>query len=250
MKFIILNLFLLQIFYGGCQQKKCKTIKPDKLVREIHAEKPENRLNIYVLPNFILINTIPVGKIKEGKLTDHSDSLVYQPLLEAIYDQFKIRGDDPYFYIYIYVHEKLPKSLIQLIQKTAVKTNLAPVILIPYDFTKNSCDPKQQKEQKTPQIKKHQDTILIRQEKSRILVGGKEVIKLENNRIPDKYLDKNGMVIIPLLKKISARMKKINKNKTPVLHITFDAKTDVTKYILITAGKAGIYKFKTIRVLP
>jgi len=235
----------------SCRTKvRCPVVAPERIVRDILGDSPEYRLNIFVTPDLLLIRGARVGKIVKGRLTDYKGDEVYSPLLEAIYTEFKNKGDDPYREIIIHAHEKQSRTLLKLIQHTALSTHLAPVILMPVDFSTTTCayvKPGKGRVAVTTSIK---DNILIRQEKGRILVDGVVVVTLEEGKLSKASLGKHGIVVTALLESLRARLARMPKAVTPVLHITYDADLDVTRYILITAGKAGIYKLKTVRVLP
>ncbi|MBU1240208.1 hypothetical protein KJ865_10915, partial [Myxococcota bacterium] len=103
---------------------------------------------------------------------------------------------------------------------------------------------------KARQVTSLKNNILIRQERGQILVDGQTIVTLEEGKLSKTMLGENGIVITALLKVLRTKLAKLPKTVTPVLHITFDADLGVTRYILITAGKAGIFKVKTVRVLP
>lgn len=238
----------LLIFFSCTKPKKCTQISEIKITSDIYKIRTDSQLVVVAGKSLISINGAKVGKIENGRFTDQTDEESYNPLMEALYDFFRRRGDEPYGSIIIYVYEKHSKSLVKLIQKTAMRTYLAPVIMIPFNFDVTDCNyvlPKNQSE--TKKIVRIPGALLIRQEKDRILVDGNTIITLVEGKIPVIEFDSGGLILDKLLKIIQEK----NTGKiTPILHITFDANMIVTRHILLTAGKAGIYKIRTFRVLP
>jgi hypothetical protein len=252
MAYLNITTIIFSLLLACCTPvKKCPTVKSQRIVKDLLKNSPEYQLNLVITPNLLLINGAKIAKIKNGRFTDQNEDETYAPLMEAIYNEFKVKGDDPYREIIIYASDKADNKLIMLVQKTALHTHMAPTILIPVDFNTTTCNyNKPKKTTVAGKILKIPSNILIRQEKNKIFVDGKVVVIFENGKIPANLLNKEQIVIVPLLKCLKNGLAKLNKNVTPVLHITFDANLKMTKYILITAGKAGIYKLKTIRVLP
>lgn len=246
-RFIILFPLLLLVAAGCTRHVACPRIPTQQVVREILADSPDSRLDIFVTDTVLLVNGAPVGKIRGGRFTDASDRAVYPPLLESIYQEFSRRGSDPYTEMLIYIHEKHPRALIDLVYRTVARTQLAPVIMVPVNFIRTGCD---KPKQAGPQIAaSHEDGLLVRQEKDRILVNGQAVLMLENGSIPAGALDADGIICPALLKVLTEHLATLPKDAIPVLHLTLEADPEITKYILVTAGKAGIYRFKTVRVI-
>ncbi|MBU1537347.1 hypothetical protein KKF84_18675 [Myxococcota bacterium] len=250
MKWVVIIFLTVSGLFGCTQKVKCPVVKEGRIVRDILNDSPDYRLNIFVTPTLLIINGANVGKIKGGRLSDQSEDEVYTPLLEAIYSEFKNKGDDPYREILIHAHEKQPRALLRLLQHTALSTHLAPVILVPVDFGVTTCSYVKPGQTKARQVTSLKNNILIRQERGQILVDGQTIVTLEEGKLSKTMLGENGIVITALLKVLRTKLAKLPKTVTPVLHITFDADLGVTRYILITAGKAGIFKVKTVRVLP
>lgn len=250
---LLTTLALLGLLPQCNRRTTCPPILAERLVREIQEASPDHRLNIFATPGLLLINGAKIAKITGGKLSAQGDEEIYTPLLEAIYNEFKQRGEDPYREIFIHAHEKLPRSLLRRIQTTALSTHLAPVILLPIDFAVTRCTYQKRRTVATKRLT-IPNNILIRQERDQILVDGEVVVSLSEGRLPPQSLGKGGIVIAPLLKSLKSRLKALQQRTphpiTPVLHITYDANLKITSYILITAGKVGIFKLKTVRVLP
>ncbi|PKN46622.1 MAG: hypothetical protein CVU59_05520 [Deltaproteobacteria bacterium HGW-Deltaproteobacteria-17] len=244
---LILFSFLLMVAAGCTRHDACPRIPLQQQVREILAESPDNRLDIFVTDTVLLVNGAPVGKIRGGRFTDASDRAVYPPLLESIYQEFSRRGSDPYTEMLIYIHEKHPRTLIDLVYRTAARTQLAPVILVPVNFIRTRCDKPKQAEPKV--AAGPVSGLLVRQEKDRILVNGQAVLTLENGAMPAGALDADGIICPALLKVLADHLATLPRDAVPVLHLTLEADPEITKYILVTAGKAGISRFKTVRVI-
>jgi hypothetical protein len=234
---------------GCARPNACPRIPNQQLVREILADSPDSRLDIFVTDSLLLVNGAPVGKIRDGRFTDASDRAVYPPLLESIYQEFSRRGSDPYTEILIHVHEKHPRTLIDLVYRTAARTQLAPVILLPVNFIRTKCDARPNAASATSIPTNHEGGLLVRQEKDRILVNGATVLTLEDGRIPASDLDADGILCLPLHKVLAEALARVPGDTVPVLHLTLEADPEITKYILVTAGKAGISRFKTVRVI-
>ncbi|PKN26290.1 MAG: hypothetical protein CVU65_06135 [Deltaproteobacteria bacterium HGW-Deltaproteobacteria-22] len=247
-RFLILFPLLLQVAAGCTRHDACPRIPTQQLVREILADSPDSRLDIFVTDTVLLVNGAPVGKIRGGRFTDASDRAVYPPLLESIYQEFSRRGSDPYTEMLIYIHEKQPRALIDLVYRTAARTQLAPVILVPVNFIRTRCD-KSKPAGPPPVATSQGEGLLVRQEKDRILVNGQAVLTLENGSIPPGALDADGIICPALLKVLAEHLATLPKDAIPVLHLTLEADPEITKYILVTAGKAGISRFKTVRVI-
>ncbi len=234
---------------AGCHQRPaCPRVPTRELVREIQAKSPDNRLDIFVTDTLLLVNGAPVGKIEDGRFTDASDRAVYPPLLESIYQEFSRRGSDPYTEILVHIHEKHPRALVNLVYQTAASTHLAPVILLPVNFVRTTCD-KRPDQPTTAVSPAPVDGLLVRQEKDRILVNGEIILTLAEGRMPEGSLDSDGIICPPLLQALSSRLSRLPQDRVPVLHLTLEADPEITKYILVTAGKAGITRFKTVRVI-
>ncbi len=245
----LLPVLLLSVIFGCTTRNACPRIPAQQLVREILADSPDSRLDVFVTDTVLLVNGAPVGKIRDGRFTDASDRAVYPPLLESIYQEFSRRGSDPYTEILIHVHEKHPKALIDLVYQTAARTQLAPVILLPVNFIRTRCDsPKSGAPSSNPPAAIDRG-LLVRQEKDRILVNGQVVLKLEDGLMPASSLDPDGIICPALLKALVDRLAQLPKDAEPVLHLTLEADPEITKYILVTAGKAGVSRFKTVRVI-
>jgi hypothetical protein len=237
----------------GCTRRDpCPRVPARQLVREIQAQSPDNRLDIFVTDTVLLVNGAPVGKIEQGRFTDASDRAVYPPLLDSIYQEFSRRGSDPYTEILVYIHEKHPRALVNLVYQTAASTHLAPVILMPVNFVRTTCERGEESKKTGPALPTTPtDGLLVRQEKDRILVNGQVVLTLEDGRMPAGSLDSDGIICPPLLKAIVDRLaaSKGRDPVVPVLHLTLEADPEITKYILVTAGRAGVNRFKTVRVI-
>ena len=245
---ILLALIALPAVSGCHSRPACPRVPTRDLVREIQAGSPENRLDIFVTDTLLLVNGAPVGKIEDGRFTDASDRAVYPPLLESIYQEFSRRGSDPYTEILVHIHEKHPRALVNLVYQTAASTHLAPVILMPVNFVRTTCD-KRPDRPDTAAAPAPDDGLLVRQEKDRILVNGEVVLTLVEGKMPESSLDSDGIICPPLLLALSSRLNRLPKDQVPVLHLTLEADPEITKYILVTAGKAGITRFKTVRVI-
>lgn len=215
-------------------------------MNDILSQSPDSRLDVFVTDEWLFVNGAPVAKIREGRFTDASNRAVYPPLSDALYQEFSRRGSSPYTEIVVYVHDRLPSALIELVRATATETQLAPVVMVPISFFRRTCEQNAISHPTTPVATKMQG-LLVRQEKDRILVNGIVVIQLENGTMPASELDENGILCPKLLHAITAALQ--SAKGAPVLHLTMDADPEVTKYILVSAGKAGIVRFKTLRVI-
>ncbi|MBU1240075.1 hypothetical protein KJ865_10240, partial [Myxococcota bacterium] len=102
MKWVVIIFLTVSGLFGCTQKVKCPVVKEGRIVRDILNDSPDYRLNIFVTPTLLIINGANVGKIKGGRLSDQSEDEVYTPLLEAIYSEFKNKGDDPYREILIH----------------------------------------------------------------------------------------------------------------------------------------------------
>ena len=242
--------FLLWFAAFGCtRHDACPRIPTQQMVREILADSPDNRLDIFVTDTVLLVNGAPVGKIRDGRFTDASDRAVYPPLLESIYQEFSRRGSDPYTEILIHMHEKHPRALIELVHQTAARTQLAPVILLPMNFIRTKCDHRTVASPTSPATTAIEGGLLVRQEKDRILVDGQVILTFADGKMPPAALDADGIICPALLKALADRLARLPADAVPVLHLTLEADPEITKYILVTAGLAGISRFKTVRVI-
>ena len=244
-------LILLLAAAGCTRPDACPRVPARQLVRDIQAQSPDSRLDVFVTDTVLLVNGAPVGKIEKGRFTDASDRAVYPPLLESIYQEFSRRGSDPYTEILVHIHEKHPRSLVNLVYQTAASTHLAPVILIPVNFVRTTCELREESQKPQPPVATpHGEGLLVRQEKDRILVNGEVVLTLEDGRMPAGSLDSDGIICPPLLKALVERLAAPSgASLVPVLHLTLEADPEITKYILVTAGRAGVNRFKTVRVI-
>lgn len=245
-------LILLLAATGCTRRDACPRIPARQLVRDILAQSPDNRLDIFVTDSVLLVNGAPVGRIEKGRFTDASDRAVYPPLLESIYQEFSRRGSDPYTEILVHIHEKHPRELVNLVYQTAASTHLAPVVLMPVNFVRTTCEVREESQKPpTPVKTTPEEGLLVRQEKDRILVNGQVVLTLEGGRMPAGSLDSDGIICPPLLKAFAERLAASQGQDpvVPVLHLTLEADPEITKYILVTAGRAGVNRFKTVRVI-
>ncbi len=244
----ILPVILVFLFFHCRRQDPCPTVPSREIVRDIASTSPDSRLDIFVTESILLVNGAPVGQIRNGQFTDASVRSIYPPLLESVYQEFTRRGSNPYTEILIYMHEEHPKELVDLVHRTVLQTQLAPVILMPMNFTRTRCNYEAEKAAEVTPAKL-EGTLLVRQEKDRILVDGETVLELEKGQIPQDSLDRDRIICIPLLERLEKILPSLPRDAVPVLHLTLEADPEVTKYILVTAGKAGIMRFKTVRVI-
>ncbi|MBN2724568.1 MAG: hypothetical protein JXR95_10905 [Deltaproteobacteria bacterium] len=247
--YLIFSIFFSLTFFGCARPTKCTLVSYSKIEKDIISASPDSYLNIILSPAYLTVNGARVGEIRNGKLKDQTDNESYNPLMEAVYDYFRRRGDEPYTRIILYLHKNHKPELVNLIFRTVSRTYLAPVVMMPYNFSVTDCKYKPPQMEMNPKtVYKLPGRLLIRQEKSRILVDGHVITELTDGKIPVGDFGKEGLLINPLLEVLKKNIFK--KNIVPVLYITFDADMKVTRHILITAGKAGIYKLRTYRVLP
>ncbi len=234
---------------GACvHRESCPRVPARDIVQEIQAQSPDSRLDVFVTDEWLLVNGAPVGKIRKGRFTDASDRNLYPPLFDALHQEFSRRGSDPYTEIVVYVHDRLPSALVELVRSTAIRTRLAPVLLIPMSFVRRTCDQASTVSPASP-VSADASGLLVRQERDRILVNGTVVVQLEDGRMPPAELDSDGILCPKLLQALTGALSRLPEGVEPVLHLTLEADPDVTKYILVTAGKAGIVRFKTLRVI-
>lgn len=233
----------------ACSRKDaCPRVPVRDIVHGIQANSPDSRLDVFVTDEWLLVNGAPVARIRKGRFTDASERDVYPPLSDALHQEFSRRGADPYSEIIVYVHDRLPSDLVRLVHNTAIGTHLAPVVMVPMSFFRRVCDKSAPPAPASP-APAEVPGLLVRQEKDRILVNGTVVIQLENGSIPATQLDADGILCPRLLQALKESLPRLPAGSEPVLHLTLEADPEVTKYILVTAGKAGIVRFKTLRVI-
>lgn len=239
---------LTVLLWANCsRQNVCPRVPLKEIMNDILSQSPDSRLDVFVTDEWLFVNGAPVAKIHKGRFTDASNRDVYPPLSDALYQEFSRRGSSPYTEIVVYVHDRLPSALVELVRATATETHLAPVVMVPISFFRRTCEQNAISPHTTPPVATEMQGLLVRQEKDRILVNGIVVIQLENGTMPTSELDENGILCPKLVQAITAALQ--SAKGAPVLHLTMDADPEVTKYILVSAGKAGIVRFKTLRVI-
>ena len=229
--------------------RRCHTLPVQLVTRDLMEVSPEHRLNVFLTPTMLMVNGAPVGKVRNGTLPDHDGGRLYAPLLEAIVEEFGRHRLDPYMEIVVYVDRHIPSSLAKLVVTTAEKASLAPVFVLPYDFRPSSCSyVKPRPTPKRRRVDRIPGTVLVRLDRDAIYVDGKLVVRFRYGLIPPEDMD--GMIIIPLYKRLLEAKRHLSKDAVPVFHVSVDSDPKVVKMVLFTAGKAGFGVMRTFQVLP
>ncbi len=229
--------------------RRCRTLPIQHTTKDLLNVSPDHRLNVFLTPDILMVNGAPVGRLENGRFTDYQGGQLYAPLMEAIIEEFGRHKLDPYMEIMVYVDKRIPPSLAKLVVQTAERASLASVFVLPYDFSPSSCSyVKPKPSDRHRRVMKIPGTVLVRLDKDAIYVDGKAVVRFKYGLVPPQDMD--GMIIVPLFKKLVEAKKRLSQDAVPVFHVSVDSDPKVVKMILFTAGKAGFGVMRTFRVLP